>query len=116
MRITFPQSISVLRLLAEDKHGSVDEVMSIDVGSLMYTLAECIDRGEGPVVTRIKIKYCALAKSISERTDILCMRKEEAVRNAIVDKVMEWLRPVKVRLRLFVTLLGELIHRPSRLR
>ncbi|KAJ2930404.1 hypothetical protein H1R20_g6694, partial [Candolleomyces eurysporus] len=87
------QFLTVLRLLAEDKQGSIEDVMSVDVSSLMHSLAEFIARYDEPASHRIKIKFCQLCKSICERTDILTMRKDNALRHDILDIVLEWLQP-----------------------
>ena len=96
MRHTAPQFLSVLRLLAEDKQGSIEDVMSVDVSSLMHSLAEFIARYDEPASHRIKIKFCQLCKSICERTDILTMRKDNVLRHDILDIVLEWLQPGNV--------------------
>ncbi|TFK24729.1 hypothetical protein FA15DRAFT_406917 [Coprinopsis marcescibilis] len=88
------QFMAVLKLLAENSHGPQDDVLSIDVSSLMLSIAEFINRYDEPASHRIKIKFCLLCKSICDRSEILTIRKDNQIRNTILDIVLEWLLPM----------------------
>ncbi|KAF5334397.1 hypothetical protein D9611_013526 [Ephemerocybe angulata] len=88
------QTITTLRLLTEDKPTSAEDSMSIDISSLMLSLLSSISRTDDPGLNRIKIKFCGLCRTLCDRSDILTMRKDDTVRNAILDRVLSWLTPL----------------------
>jgi len=71
-------------------------MLSIDVSSLMLSLASSIARYNEPASHRLKIKFCGLCTTICDRTDILTMRKEGGTRSEILDIVLEWIQPISV--------------------
>ncbi|KAH6914612.1 hypothetical protein BKA70DRAFT_1180120 [Coprinopsis sp. MPI-PUGE-AT-0042] len=87
------QFITVLKNLAENSHGPSEELISVDVSSLMLSIAEFVARYDEPASQRIKIKYCMLLKLVCERSEILSIRKDSQIRHTILDLVLDWLQP-----------------------
>ncbi|EFI27794.1 hypothetical protein CC1G_14717 [Coprinopsis cinerea okayama7 len=90
------QFIAVLKLLADSQHGPQEDTITIDISSLMLSIAEFIARYEEPASHRIKIKFCVLAKSICDNSEILTIRKDNQIRNNILDIVLDWLQPLAI--------------------
>ncbi|KAF9238786.1 hypothetical protein BU15DRAFT_88233 [Melanogaster broomeanus] len=84
------QLISVLKSLVENAQMPPDEVLSIDLGSILHVLVVFISRFNDPSSYRIRIKFCSLVDSICDRTDTLTLRKDDLSRNRILDSIMEW--------------------------
>ncbi|KAF8076811.1 hypothetical protein FPV67DRAFT_1605221 [Lyophyllum atratum] len=87
------QFIAVLKLLVENSHGTMEDVMSIDVSSTMLTLASFMARFNGPLSIRLKTKFCIMCESVCDRTDTLAVRKDSSARHNILDIVIGWIQP-----------------------
>lgn len=90
------QLIAVLKLLVENTHVPLEDVMSIDISSTMLALARFIARYSGTASFRVKIKFCIMCDSVCERADTLTLRKDTAARHEILDIIMEWIQPTLV--------------------
>ncbi|KAG5648701.1 hypothetical protein DXG03_000048 [Asterophora parasitica] len=102
------QFIAVLKLLVENSHGTMEDVMSIDVSSTMSTLASFMTRFTGPPSFRLKTKFCAMCESVCNRTDTLAVRKDSSARHHILDIIIGWIQPTTGNTGELATILNEL--------
>ncbi|TFK43927.1 hypothetical protein BDQ12DRAFT_702865 [Crucibulum laeve] len=91
--IFLDQFIAVLKLLVESSHAASEDVMSIEISSIMLSLANFIARFDGPSSYRAKIKYCVLCESVCGQTDTLMLKKDSSARHNILDTILEWVQP-----------------------
>jgi hypothetical protein len=66
--------------------------MKAGMCALMQMLAVHITRFSGPSTDRIKIKYCGLCESFSDR-DTLTIRKDTSGRYVVLDIILQWMSP-----------------------
>ncbi|GLB34218.1 putative GTPase-activator protein for Ras-like GTPases [Lyophyllum shimeji] len=86
------QFIAVLKLLVENTHGTMEDVMSIDVSSTMLTLASFMARFTGSGSFRLKTKFCVMCESVCDRTNTLAVRKDSSARHNILDIIIGWIQ------------------------
>ncbi|KAI6003613.1 hypothetical protein EDD15DRAFT_2567619 [Pisolithus albus] len=84
------QLLTSLKMLVDNAQSPPDEALSIDLGSILYLLAEFISRFDDLGAYRMRVKFCGLCDSVCERNDTLTLRKDDMSRNRIVDILMEW--------------------------
>ncbi|KAI6130277.1 hypothetical protein EDD16DRAFT_1541379 [Pisolithus croceorrhizus] len=84
------QLLTSLKMLVDNAQSPPDETLSIDLGSILYLLAEFISRFNDLGAYRMRVKFCGLCESVCERNDTLTLRKDDMSRNRIVDILMEW--------------------------
>ncbi|KAA1466679.1 hypothetical protein DENSPDRAFT_831556 [Dentipellis sp. KUC8613] len=89
--IFLDQFIAVLKLLVENAQ-SKDDVLAVDMTPTLNALATFIARFNDPACHRIKIKFCNLCDSAFSRNDTLALRKDNTVRQRILDTVLEWIQ------------------------
>lgn len=94
------QFIAVLKLLVENTHVAMEDVMSIDISSIMLTLALFVSRFNGHASFRAKTKFCVMCESVCNRTDTLTLRKDSSARHGILDIIIEWIKTTTVRVLL----------------
>ena len=88
----------MIKLIVESAHVAPEDIMSIDISSTMLQLASFMARFRGPATFRMKIKFCVMCESVSDRTHTLTVRNESAARRSILDMVISWIQPITVRL------------------
>ncbi|KAJ7620066.1 hypothetical protein FB45DRAFT_146957 [Roridomyces roridus] len=86
------QFSAVLKLIIENTNVRADEIMSIDVGQTIVSLALFIARFDSYSAARLRLKFCALCDAVCDRTDTLTLRKDSPARQKILDIVMEWMQ------------------------
>lgn len=86
----------MLKLLVENTHVAMEDVMSIDISSIMLTLASFVSRFNGHASFRVKTKFCVMCESVCDRTDTLTLRKDSSARHGILDIIMEWIKTTTV--------------------
>ncbi|KAG5638079.1 hypothetical protein H0H81_001929 [Sphagnurus paluster] len=87
------QFIAVLKLLVENSHGTMEDVMSIDVSSTMLTLASFMSRFNGYTSFRLKTKFCVMCEIVCDRTNTLAVRKDSNARRDILNIIIGWIQP-----------------------
>ncbi|KAF8872759.1 hypothetical protein BD779DRAFT_1679537 [Infundibulicybe gibba] len=86
------QFIAILKLLVENGHVPLEDVMSIDISSTLLTLATFIARFGGPTSFRVKMKFCLMCDTVCDRTDTLTLRKDNNARHHILDIIIQWMQ------------------------
>ncbi|TFY83118.1 hypothetical protein EWM64_g893 [Hericium alpestre] len=89
--IFLDQFIAVLKLLVENA-STKEDVFAVDMAPTLNALAAFIARFNDPAVHRIKIKFCVLCDSAFSRGDTIALRKDNSVRQRVLDTVLEWIQ------------------------
>ncbi|KAF8645481.1 hypothetical protein AX16_007766 [Volvariella volvacea WC 439] len=84
--------ISVLKMIVENSHVNMEDVMTIDISSIVYHVVVFVNRFSGPSSLRIKTRFCVMCDSVCDRTDTLTLRKDSSLRRAILDVVLDWMQ------------------------
>ncbi|GAW06426.1 ras gtpase activator [Lentinula edodes] len=93
MLLFVDQFIAVLKLMVENSHGRIEEVLSIDISPTLLGLASFITRFDSPDIFRIKQKFCSLCDCVCGRAGNLSIRKDNDIRRDILDIILEWIVP-----------------------
>ncbi|KAJ3936091.1 MAG: hypothetical protein NXY57DRAFT_886591 [Lentinula lateritia] len=93
MLLFVDQFIAVLKLMVENSHGRIEEVLSIDISPTLLGLASFITRFDSPDIFRIKQKFCSLCDCVCGRAGNLSIRKDNDIRRDILDIILEWIPP-----------------------
>lgn len=103
--LTSVQFITILKVLLENSQGLAEDMRSIDVPSTLHTLATFIGRVDDSEAQslRLKLKFCQLCGSVFTKSDpVLKRNKESAVRQSLVDIIVDWVQDNTVVSRSFV--------------
>ncbi|OJT09503.1 Neurofibromin [Trametes pubescens] len=95
LAVFLDQFITILKVLLENSQGLAEDMRSIDVPSTLHTLATFIGRVDDSEAQslRLKLKFCQLCASVFTKTDTVLKRnKESAVRQSIVDIIVDWVQ------------------------
>lgn len=87
--------------MAENASVTLEDVMNVDMSSMMYSLANFIDRFGGASSHRIKTKYCSLCETVCARSDTLSIRKDSPARYELLNYILAWMSPPPVREDIF---------------
>lgn len=64
-----------------------------DLSQTLLSLTSFIERFSESSSLRLKIKFCAFCENALARSDAFGLRKDESVRNTLLDIVVEWIQP-----------------------
>ncbi|KAI0775878.1 hypothetical protein BD413DRAFT_470082 [Trametes elegans] len=99
LAVFLDQFIAILKVLLDNSQGLAEDLRSIDVPTTLYTLATFIGRIPDLELSslRLKLKFCQLCGSVFSKSDSVMMRnKESAVRQRLVDIIIDWVRDVSI--------------------
>ena len=72
---------------------SEDVLGNADISQTLLSLTKFMDRFTESASLRLKCKFCAFYENALTRTDAFGLRKDEFVRNNLLDVVVEWIQP-----------------------
>ncbi|KAJ3987640.1 hypothetical protein F5890DRAFT_1563214 [Lentinula detonsa] len=91
MLLFIDQFIAVLKLMVENSHGRIEDVLSTDISPTLLGLASYVTRFDSPESSRIKQKFCLLCDSVCGKISNLNARKDNDVRRDILETIMDWI-------------------------
>ena len=92
--VFFEQFLAVLRLLVDRADSPSEDVLgNADLAQTLLSLTGFVDRFSEQASLRLKVKFCAFCENALARTDSFGLRKDEFVRNNLLDVVVEWIQP-----------------------
>ncbi|KAJ7034157.1 hypothetical protein C8F04DRAFT_582650 [Mycena alexandri] len=86
------QFSAVLKLIIENKHTQSEDLMSIDISLTMHALAMFIARFDPQAASRLRVNFLKLCDTVCDRPETLTLRRDNPVRQKILDIVMEWMQ------------------------
>ncbi|KAH9854976.1 hypothetical protein C2E23DRAFT_883516 [Lenzites betulinus] len=92
--------IAILKVLLENSQALSEDIRAIDMPSALYTLATFIGKVDDTeaLSLRLKLKFCQLCGSVYSKTEHAVKRaKESAVRQSLVDIIMDWVQDTTVQ-------------------
>ncbi|EJD36584.1 hypothetical protein AURDEDRAFT_117057 [Auricularia subglabra TFB-10046 SS5] len=92
--LLFEQSMSVLRLML-DRIDAPPEMskLNVDISRMLLVLARFVHRSDvSRAGYRVKMKFCHLCDALIAKRHYLTIRKEGTLRNALVEKLFEWVK------------------------
>ena len=85
--------MTVLKLLIDRDDTRMQDVSeNVDLSSTLLAIAEYINRHNSAPSARIKVKLCSFCSDALGRTDALGLRKEDKVRNSLVQLILGWIQ------------------------
>ncbi|KAJ7167823.1 hypothetical protein C8R46DRAFT_1350755 [Mycena filopes] len=86
------QFSAVLKLIIENTFDRSKEVMSIDISLTMHALAMFIAKFDPQAALRLRMKFLVLCDTVCDHPDTLTLRRDNPVRQKVLDIVMEWMQ------------------------
>ncbi|KAJ4479043.1 hypothetical protein J3R30DRAFT_2708420 [Lentinula aciculospora] len=91
MLLFVDQFIAVLKLMVENTHGRIEDVLNVDISPTLLGLASFIARYNLPEIFRLKQKFCLLCDCVHGKVGNLGVRKDNDIRRDILDIIIEWI-------------------------
>lgn len=81
----------MFKLLLDNRDARPEELLTLDSSATLNALATFIARFSEPAAYRVRIKFCALCESASDRSEEMAVRKDWACHD-VLDVVSEWIQ------------------------
>ncbi|KAH8118768.1 hypothetical protein DFH11DRAFT_1839273 [Phellopilus nigrolimitatus] len=92
--IFFEQYLTVLKLLVDRPDAPPEDLLTnMDLSQTLLTLTKFMDRFTDRDLLRLKIKFCTFCEVACARTDAFGIRKDDLVRNTLLNVIVEWIEP-----------------------
>ncbi len=88
---SFLQCVGVLKLMVENAQAQ-DEVLTVDMTPILYSLATFINSFNNLPAYRIRLKFCGLCDSVFSRPDMLRKDSTSSHRQKILDILLGWIQ------------------------
>ena len=87
------QFLVVLKLLVDRPDSPSEDVLeSIELNQALLTLTKFVDRSNERSYLRVKIKFCTFCENaLSRAEDVFGLRRDDVIRNNLVDAVADWI-------------------------
>jgi neurofibromin 1 len=72
---------------------SEDAVGNIDLNQTLLSLTKFMDRFNERSYLRVKVKFCSFCENALSSADVFGLRKDDLVRNNLVEVVADWIEP-----------------------
>ena len=72
---------------------SEDAVSNIDLNQSLLSLTKFMERFHDRSFLRVKVKFCSFCENALSRADVFGLRKDDGVRNNLVEIVADWIEP-----------------------
>lgn len=72
---------------------SEDAVGNMELNQTLLSLTKFMDRFNERSFLRVKAKFCAFCENALARADVFGLRKDDVIRNNLVEVVADWIEP-----------------------
>ncbi|TDL29911.1 hypothetical protein BD410DRAFT_780416, partial [Rickenella mellea] len=92
--VFFEQFVAVLKLAVDRVDSLAESVFdNVDLGQTLLSLAKFIDRFTAASSLRVKVKFCAFCDSALARSDSFGLRRDDKLRQSLLEAIVEWIQP-----------------------
>ena len=89
----------MLKLLVDRPDAPSDDVLgNMDLNQTLLSMARLMDNFSQDSCFRLRAKFCGFCESALARADAFGLRKDDIIRNNLLEVIVEWIEPnVSVR-------------------
>ena len=74
---------------------------NVDFSRMIMIITRHVHRGDvSKPAYRVKLKFCRLCDTLMEKKDLVLVRKESSLRNALVERCFEWIKDSQTQVSL----------------